>query len=113
MHLVFKLSLHTDGKAFGLGPYELLSRVVPTGSLWQAAAEMGMSYTKAWRLVSTLEGRLGFLLLERHVGGRTGGGSGLTRGAGGTRFGQTPPGGRGGQGGVRLRLERRRWRGLS
>ena len=78
MHLVYKLSVHTDGKAFGLGPYELLSGVATTGSLRQAAAEMGMSYTKAWRLVGTLEERLGFPLLERHVGGQAGGGSGLT-----------------------------------
>jgi len=78
MHLEFKLSVYTDGKAFGVGPYELLSRVASTGSLRQAAAEMGMSYTKAWRLVRTLEGRLGFPLLERRVGGLAGGGSGLT-----------------------------------
>jgi molybdate transport system regulatory protein len=39
---------------------------------------MGMSYSKAWRLIQTLEERLGFSLLERKVGGRSGGGSQVT-----------------------------------
>jgi molybdate transport system regulatory protein len=39
---------------------------------------MGMSYSKAWRLIRTEEGRLGFALLERKVGGPSGGGSQLT-----------------------------------
>lgn len=81
MRLVCKLALYTDEKAFGEGPFELLSRVGVSGSLRKAAAEMGMSYTKAWRLVRMLEQRLGFPLLERHVGGSAGGGSGLTEDA--------------------------------
>jgi molybdate transport system substrate-binding protein len=39
---------------------------------------MGMSYSKAWRLIQTLEERLGFALLERKVGGPSGGGSRVT-----------------------------------
>jgi molybdate transport system regulatory protein len=39
---------------------------------------MGMSYSKAWRLIRTLEERLGFDLLERKVGGQLGGGSWIT-----------------------------------
>jgi len=38
------------GKAFGDGPLEVLERVERSGSLRQAAAEMGMSYNKAWYL---------------------------------------------------------------
>ncbi len=41
-------------------------------SLHQAAKQMGMSYSKAWRLIRTLEERLGFTLLERKVGGLSG-----------------------------------------
>lgn len=78
MRLVWKLALYTDGKAFGEGPFELLSRVAATGSLRHAAADMDMSYTKAWHLVRTLEQRLDFRLLSRRVGGVEGGGSGLT-----------------------------------
>ncbi len=78
MRLVCKLALYNEEKVFGEGPFELLSRVESSGSLRRAAAEMSMSYTKAWRLVGALEQRLGFALLERHVGGSAGGGSGLT-----------------------------------
>ena len=75
---VVKVWLDRDGKAFGDGPCRLLKGVERTGSLRQAAAEMHMSYNKAWLLLRALEERLGFALLERTVGGATGGGSWLT-----------------------------------
>ena len=67
-----------DEKAFGQGPCKLLRRVEKTNSLHQAAREMGMSYNKAWRLIRLMEERLGFLLLEKQVGGQSGGGSRVT-----------------------------------
>jgi molybdate transport system regulatory protein len=78
MRVVHKIWLDDGGKAFGEGPYLLLVRVAETGSLRQAAAELDMSYNKAWHLVRGMEARLGFPLLERHVGGSAGGGSALT-----------------------------------
>jgi molybdate transport system regulatory protein len=39
---------------------------------------MKMSYRKAWLMLRTMEQRLGFALLERKVGGVSGGGSRLT-----------------------------------
>ncbi len=78
MKIDYKVWLDHHGKAFGDGPYELLRRVQRTGSLLQASQQMGMSYSKAWRLIRTLENRLGFLLLERRVGGHSGGGSHIT-----------------------------------
>jgi molybdate transport system regulatory protein len=78
MKVTYKLWLDQDGKAFGNGPYELLKRIEKTGSLHQAANQMGMSYSKAWCLIRTLEERLGFTLLERKVGGVSGGGSQVT-----------------------------------
>lgn len=78
MKLAYKLWLDSNGKAFGDGPYELLKRVKNTNSLHQAAFQMGMSYSKAWRLIRTLEERLGFALLERKTGGLSGGGSKVT-----------------------------------
>ena len=74
----YKIWLDHHGKAFGDGPYELLRRVEKKMSLHQAANQMGMSYSKAWRLIQTLEGKLGFALLERKAGGRFGGGSRVT-----------------------------------
>jgi molybdate transport system regulatory protein len=78
MKIAYKVWLDSNGKAFGGGPYRLLRNVERTGSLWKAAAEMGMSYSKAWRLMRNLERRLNFPLLERHAGGASGGGSFIT-----------------------------------
>ncbi len=70
-----------EEKIFGQGPCQLLRRVEKTDSLHQAALQMGMSYNKAWRLIRLLEKRLGFPLLEKQVGGQSGGGSRVTPGA--------------------------------
>jgi molybdate transport system regulatory protein len=78
MRLAYKIWLDSDGKAFGEGPYQLLRLVDKTGSLHRAAAEMSMSYRKAWLLLNAMEERLGFSLLQRRVGGVAGGGSDLT-----------------------------------
>jgi len=78
MRIAYKVWLDNNGKAFGEGPYRLLRNVKRTRSLSKAAAEMGMSYSKAWRLMRNLEERLNFPLLERRVGGASGGGSSIT-----------------------------------
>jgi len=78
MKIGYKVWLDNNGKAFGDGPYELLKRVEETHSLHRAAKEMGMAYSKAWRLIGAMEKRLGFLLIERKVGGLFGGGSRVT-----------------------------------
>lgn len=73
-----KIWLDHHGKAFGGGPYELLKRVEKTNSLHEAANQMRMSYSKAWKLIQTMEKRLGFSLLDKKVGGLSGGGSQVT-----------------------------------
>lgn len=78
MRLAYKLWLDNNGKVFGDGPYDLLSRVDRTGSLSKAAAELSMSYNKAWRLIRAMEDRLGFPLLKCKAGGASGGGSEVT-----------------------------------
>lgn len=70
-----------DEKFFGEGPYRLLKGVERLGSLRSAAAELGMAYSKAFRLVKVAESKLGFALTEKHVGGKEGGGSKLTEDA--------------------------------
>lgn len=67
-----------EQKFFGKGPCQLLRLVEATGSLRAAAAEMGMAYTKALKLLKNAEEGLGFALTERSAGGRSGGGSRLT-----------------------------------
>lgn len=65
-------------KFFGEGPYRLLVEISRTGSLRQAAAGLEMAYTKALKILSRAEEALGYPLLNRAVGGRSGGGSQLT-----------------------------------
>ncbi len=65
-------------RMFGPGTNELLRRVDQTGSLNQAAKDMAMSYSKAWRVIREVEQRLGVVLFERRTGGPDGGGSCLT-----------------------------------
>ncbi len=75
----YRIWLHVDGvRMFGPGTHELLHHVASTGSLHQAAKLMGMSYTKAWHLLRKTEEHLGWALVERHVGGPSGGGTSLT-----------------------------------
>ena len=72
------LRLFGVDKSFGPGPMALLEGTARTGSLHRAAGEMGMSYSKAWKLIGRLEESWGFPLLERHTGGAKGGCSSLT-----------------------------------
>jgi len=79
MILRYKVWMENEqGKVFGDGPFDILTRVERTGSLRQAAMEINMSYSQAWNLIRGLEERLGFDLLKRKVGGEKGGGSYLT-----------------------------------
>jgi len=78
MKVVYKVWLDNDGKAFGEGPYRLLKLIEKTGSINRAAAEMEMSYRKAWKILKMVEEKLGFELIERKIGGMDGGGSQIT-----------------------------------
>ena len=63
---------------FGEGPCRLLHLIEETGSLRSAAAQMGLSYSKALRLVQHAANELGCALTCKTFGGRGGGGSTLT-----------------------------------
>ena len=63
---------------FGEGPYQLLCCIERCGSLWAAAQEMNMAYTKAFHLIRRAEEELDFPLTEKTIGGTGGGGSRLT-----------------------------------
>ena len=58
---------------FGEGPCRLLHRIEETGSLRAAAQAMGLSYSKALRMVKRAEKELGFALTRKTIGGRGGG----------------------------------------
>lgn len=74
-HPAFKVWLETDdGYVFGPGVYSLLKKVTETGTLKEAASDLGMSYRYAWGLVRKAEEKLGEPLIIAHKGGRSGGG---------------------------------------
>ena len=60
---------------FGPGPVELLELIGNTGSISKAAKAMGMSYKKAWELVSRINGLTVTPFVVTSVGGEDGGGS--------------------------------------
>ena len=80
MKPVTKITFTDDNgiKFFGEGPCRLLRCVEKTGSLWAAAMEMEMAYSKASKILKQAETNLGFPLTTRITGGKDGGGSVLT-----------------------------------
>lgn len=72
------LRLYGEDKCFGPGIASLLRGVEQTHSLRQAAIQMEMAYSKAWRILKTSEENLGFPLLKSSTGGKGGGGAELT-----------------------------------
>ena len=63
---------------FGPGPVELLEKIAETGSINKAAKKMGMSYKKAWKLISLLNEHTHQPVVLLQTGGKKGGGSVLT-----------------------------------
>jgi molybdate transport system regulatory protein len=64
--------------AFGPGKAELLRHIAATGSIRTAASELGMSYNRAWQLVTAMNGLFRAPLVAVSRGGGTGGGAALT-----------------------------------
>lgn len=79
MRYTMTLRLLQDGKRFfGPGVVQLAERIENGLSLRQAAQDMGMAYSKAWRIMNDFESATGFPLVHRKRGGSGGGGSTLT-----------------------------------
>ncbi len=62
----------------GETPYRLLKGIATLGSLRKAAQQMNMPYRMAWCVLDRFEEALGLTLVEKKVGGASGGGSWLT-----------------------------------
>jgi len=76
-------ALHTAlSEALGHAPsdkrLEVLRRVGETGSISQAARDVGISYKAAWQAIDTLSNLSGQALVDRTVGGSGGGGAVIT-----------------------------------
>ena len=79
VNLKVKLYLEGNGDKFmGIGVLWLLEKVKSCGSLRSAAEEMGISYSKAFRMVRNLESAIGVDVLERRRGGMERSGAKLT-----------------------------------
>ena len=80
MKAITKITFVDDqgNKFFGEGPARLLRGIEEKGSLRAAALSMEMAYTKALTIIRNAEQTLGFSLLIRSTGGKSGGGSKLT-----------------------------------
>ena len=75
-----KIWIEIEGLPFlGKGRRDLLKRIEQTGSLSEAARQLGISYKKAWSYLHNMEERVGIKLVEKHVGGKGGGGAILTQ----------------------------------
>lgn len=78
LHYDMKVRIMGNEKAFGPGVAQLLKGIEEMGSMQKAAEKMGLSYSKAWKMMKTAEQELGFALTERSSGGKDGGGSVVT-----------------------------------
>lgn len=77
-HYHIKVRVYNKEIDFGKGVAELLLRIDETGSLSAAYKAMGMSSSKAWKILRRAEADLGFPLVRATIGGRSGGGTVLT-----------------------------------
>ena len=67
-----------DGRFLGIGRLELLEQIAALGSISKAAQAMGMSYKRAWDLVSSLNAQAATPLVATQTGGSKGGGAAVT-----------------------------------
>lgn len=72
------ISLVKEGKIFDKDSAMLLHMIECLGTVKDACEKIGISYSKAWKMLKTLEENLGFPLIERMPGGEYGGASHLT-----------------------------------
>jgi molybdate transport system regulatory protein len=68
-----------DKKLVGKGRVELLELIKKTGSITNAAKGMSMSYRQAWQMVQEMNERASSPLVEKKMGGKTGGGAMVTQ----------------------------------
>ncbi|HUA22697.1 MAG TPA: LysR family transcriptional regulator [Steroidobacteraceae bacterium] len=73
----FRLDFH-DRCSVGIGKVSLLEAIARTGSLSQAARDIGMSYRRAWLLIDSMHAEFDTPVINATVGGSGGGGAQLS-----------------------------------
>ena len=77
-HVMMKLQIYNTSPHFGKGIVSIMMLVRQGSSLRAACAQMGLSYSKAWRLLKSAEADLGIPLLDTQKGGTKRAGRTLT-----------------------------------
>jgi len=75
--LTFRVEFDPEG-AVGPGKIELLERIDTLGSIAAAGRAMGMSYRRAWELIDSINQCFREPVVDKQLGGPTGGGAMLT-----------------------------------
>lgn len=73
MRLSIKLTIENEKVFFGPGTYTLLKFIDQKGSLLTAAESMGLSYSKARKMIKNYKDQTGYDAIITHVGGLGGG----------------------------------------
>jgi molybdate transport system regulatory protein len=68
-----RITLEKKEVFFGPGTLQLLQSIDETSSVQVACERMGLSYSKAWKMLENLDGQLGFKVVVRQQGGSHGG----------------------------------------
>ena len=72
-HPTLKIKIYQEDLVLGPGLVILMEHILVTESMKDACGEMGMSYSKGWKIINRAEKELGYELLERRHGGKAGG----------------------------------------
>ena len=79
----FKFWIECEGKpALGEGGANILESIEKEKSILRAARELGMSYRYVWNYLRKIEKVIGEPVVEKHRGGKSGGGSTTLNGRG-------------------------------
>ena len=78
MRVITRLKIGKEKPFFSTGPMELLEKIEHYSSIKKATEAMGMSYTKALRIIRTMEEELGFAVVLSEKGGNKRGMTQLT-----------------------------------
>ena len=78
MRVITRLKICNEKPFFSVGPMELLEKIDTYSSLKKATEAMGMSYTKALRIIRDIERELGFPIVVSVKGGNERGFTKLT-----------------------------------
>ena len=79
IYVITRLKMCKTRPFFSVGPMELFEKIETYSSIKKATGAMGMSYTKALRIIRTIEEELGFPVVISEKGGNNRGMTKLTK----------------------------------